>query len=272
MKITNYHIFYRYAKPEILDWAEKVRSKLKQLESTEKDPELVVILGGDGAILEAARTFTSSILLGLNFGTKGFLTSARDEKEYHQAIEQILSGEFNISERKMIDVAVQRDGQTVFQACGLNEAVISSPVGVVKLAVAIDDSHYQNVNGTGVMVSTATGSTAYNLSAHGPIVLPDLPAMILTELLDHDIPTPSLVLPSPKTVEVTVEEFRDSGRLQIAKTGEPADVVVDVDGANLCALKVGDAVSVTESDRTTKLVELEAGHFLKTIRDRFSFN
>lgn len=271
MKTKSYHIFYRYEKPEILEWAEKIRQKLSAFEQTDHDPELVIVLGGDGGILEAARKYTSSFIVGFNFGTKGFLASAHNEKEYEAAIAKILSGDFQVSERKMIDVSASREGQEFFRECALNDGVVNSLVGVVELNVSIDGEPYQIVRGSGVMVATATGSTAYNLSAHGPIVVPELPAMIVTELLDHDVPTPSVVVPSKSTIGIKVVKFRQTDRLKLSKTNEPADVVLDIDGAHLVALQPGDEITVTESDRTTKLLEFEDNYFLKNIQRLFTF-
>ena len=122
------------------------------------------------------------------------------------------------------------------------------------------------------MVATATGSTAYNLSAHGPIVMPDIKCMVLTEIMDHNIPTPSIVIKRDREVEIKVLEFRRRGLLKIAKSGEPADVLITADGGErLTALQKGDLIKIQRSPGLIKFAELERAYFFKSLREKFGF-
>lgn len=258
-------------------WEARIRGflakKYPRVRVVQQKPRILIVLGGDGAILEAARKYQngSPLILGLNLGRVGFLASCRDSRKFLASIELVLAGRHRVAKRMMLASRVVRRGKTVFSASSLNDIAIQNPLGIVELAASIEGHTLQYVRGTGLLVATATGSTAYNLSAHGPIVMPDIKCFIITELLDHNIPTPSIVIKRDKEIAIKILDFRTRGLLSIAKTGEPADVLLVSDSDVVYALKKGDTVIVSPSPRLVKFAEIEKGYFFKSLQEKFAF-
>ena len=265
------HIYHRYKTDEIAKTVSEVTEQLEgNVEFVEENPELVVVIGGDGAMMEAARMFQTcgAEILGINRGTVGFLASVDRDQDHKKAIEKTLSGDYKVIERTLIESSVTRGSEKVFEAVALNDIVITSPLNVVELDLSVDTKPYLTMRGTGVLVSTPTGATAYNLSAHGPILMPDVSALIVTELLDHNIPTPSLVINDSQVVEVSVKEFRRHEQLQL-NGGEPADVVVIADGQDVFALQPMDTITVKKSEHCSRFIEFEDYDFFGHLREKF---
>lgn len=258
-------------------WEARIRKflakKYPAVRVVEKKPRVLIVLGGDGAILEAARKYQNGgpVIFGLNLGRVGFLASCRDPKKFLTSIALVLAGKHRVAKRMMLASRVVRRGKTVFSAVSLNDIAIQNPLGIVELAASIEGHTLQYVRGTGLLVATATGSTAYNLSAHGPIVMPDIKCFIITELLDHNIPTPSIVIKRNKEIAIKILDFRTRGLLSVAKTGEPADVLLVSDSDVVCPLKKGDTVIVSRSPRLVKFAEIEKGYFFKSLQEKFAF-
>lgn len=271
------HVFYRLDNTDAVSWAKKIRAWLLKREARIVDPgkkaDIVIALGGDGAILEAARTYCAdgTIIIGLNLGTVGFLASVREQKDFMKALAKFDKGDSWLSQRMMLKTEVLRKNRIVYEAEALNEASIRHLLGIVELDVLIDGHPIQFVRGHGILVSTATGSTAYNLSAHGPIVAPDIQCMILTELLDHNIPTPSIVVRPNHAVELRIKSFREHKLLASLGSKESLDVLLSTDGDNIFALKVGDVIRVSAAPHLISFVELEKNYFFKSIQEKFLF-
>ncbi|MDO8600041.1 MAG: NAD(+)/NADH kinase [bacterium] len=279
MKKRNMTIGF-FARPDNIKarlWEAKIRrflaKKYSWVRIVEKKPRVLIVLGGDGTILEAARKYQNGgpVILGLNLGRVGFLASCRNPKKFLGSIDAVLKGKHRIAKRMMLASHVIRRGKTIFSASSLNDVAIQNPLGIVELEVSIEGHAFQYVRGTGLLVSTATGSTAYNLSAHGPIVMPDIKCFIITELLDHNIPTPSIVVKRNREIVLKILDFRTRGLLSITKTGERADVLLVSDSDLVCALKKGDTVIVSRSPRLVKFAEIEKGYFFKSLQEKFAF-
>lgn len=274
--IKTYKFFLREDNKRSFVWKEKISLWIKnnflKLKISEKNPNVIIALGGDGTILEATRTHqkSESIIFGLNLGHVGFLASVREEKDFFVGLKKLFSGKFEISERVMFGVDVIRKGKKVFSGDAINEVVIQNLLSVVDLMVSIDGHPIQFIRGTGVMVSTPTGSTAYNLSAHGPIVSPDIKCLIVTEILDHNIPTPSLVINPNKKILIKVLDFRKNNVLKLIN-GEWASVLLSVDGEKVFPLKVGDKIVTHSSNRVVKFAEIEKNYFMKSLQEKFAF-
>ncbi|HEY9585022.1 MAG TPA: NAD(+)/NADH kinase [Candidatus Paceibacterota bacterium] len=236
-------------------------------------PHFVVALGGDGTILEAARIYgkQGAVVVGLNLGHVGFLSSARHPREFIKTIDALATGAYTISKRMMVTGTVYRKNKLVYQADSLNEIVAQGLSGMIKLTVSIDGHPLQYIHGNGVMVATPTGSTAYNLSAHGPIVTPDIKCFIVTELLDHHIPTPSIVVRRTKTIRVDVTEIRAKGLLSMTATGEAVDAILTSDDMNLFPLHEGDRIEIGRSKRLIQFAEFTSDYFYKSLEEKFAF-
>lgn len=268
------HIFFRYETDEIAKTVAKIKNWAKgKVELVDENPELVIAIGGDGAMMEAARKFQTcgAEILGINRGTVGFLASVDRKQDLEEALNRVFEGDYTVIERSLLDASVERKDEKIYQTVALNDVVISSPLSVVALKIAIDGKPYLTMRGTGVLVSTPTGSTAYNLSAHGPILTPKVHAMVVTELLDHSVPTPSLIVAEDQKVTVVVDEFRNHGQLKLS-SGEPADVVLDADGSDLLSLQKNDQITISKSGQCTRFIEFEQYDFFSHLREKFEIS
>ncbi len=237
------------------------------------NPDLLIALGGDGTILEAARKSykNKTIILGMNLGEVGFTASVREPKNFLKALNLFLAGQGRVIERIMLSATVKRGGKQIAKTLSLNDLAIQNLLGVVPLEVSVEGYGLQNIKGTGLLISTPTGSTAYNLSAHGPIVAPELDCVILTELLDHNMPTPSIVIKPSELITVNVKDFRQYGKLKMEGTDQKVDVVLVGDGEIVLALAPGDAIEVCRAKEKVKFVELEPHYFFKSLHEKFMF-
>ena len=298
-QITTFHIFYHPQNTRAVFWAAKINGFIKkqfpELKADPKKPDVVIVLGGDGTILEAARKFheLGSIMFGLNLGNVGFLASVREEKDFLKALGNFLKGKFGIIERMMLSAQVVRRGpdvkniedprfsnralreenrdKVVFTAEALNEIVVKNPLGMVELQAKVAGHPVQYIRGTGLLVSTATGSTAYNLSAHGPIVMPDIKCFVITELLDHSIPSPSMVVKYNSIVDIKVVSFKKRGIISLSKTNKKIDVLLIADGESVFPLEEKDEITIKSSPHLVKFAELEKNYFFKSLKEKFNF-
>jgi NAD+ kinase len=276
-QIKSYFIFYNHENQKAKIWAKKIASWInKNHANTKKDskkPNLLIILGGDGTILKGAREFErcSPKILALNLGRVGFLASVRDNDKFLKYIKKFFDNDYILEKRNVLEIKVLRNKKEICREIAINEVAIQNPLGMVELTVKIEGHPVQAIRGTGILVSTPTGSTAFNLSAHGPIVMPSLECVILTELLDHNLPTPSLVIPKSKKVFITINDFREHKLLSVSSTGEPADVLISADSKSPTPLKKNDVIVVDEHPHPIKLISFDEHYFLKSIQDKFSF-
>lgn len=271
-----YHVFF-HPNERALFWAAKIngfiKNKFPSCQKDEKKPEVVIVLGGDGTILEAGRKYheLGSIILGLNLGNIGFLASVRDEKDFLKSLDNFFKGKFGTIERMMLSAQVKRKNKIVFSTEALNEVVVKNPLGLVELEANVGGHPVQYIRGTGLLVATATGSTAYNLSAHGPIVMPDIKCLIITEILDHSIPSPSVVVKYNNPVSVKVVSYRKTGVISLSKNNQKVDVILVADGESIFPLEEKDEILITSSPHLIKFAELESNYFFKSLQEKFGF-
>ena len=276
-QIKTVSIFYHRGNLKAAKYEKKIASFIRKnypaIKLGSQSPEVVIALGGDGTILEAARKYHAhnSIIIGLNLGNVGFLASARDEKSFLPSLKNFFSGNYKILERMMISAEVVRKGKTILKTNALNEVVVKNLLGVVELEAKIEDHPIQYVRGTGIMIATATGSTAYNMSAHGPIVMPDIKCLIITEILDHNIPTPSVVVKYQNKISLKILDYRKRGYLSLTKTGRKIDVILISDGKTVFPLEMGDKIVIKSSPNLIRFAELEKHYFFKSLQEKFAF-
>lgn len=277
MTSKTFHIFYHSGNQRALPWAKKIRIFLKKYPAVIKEdtrkPEVVIALGGDGTILETARKYheIGSIILGLNLGHVGFLASVRNERDFFKAIKSFLNEKYGIIERMMLSAQVERRGRIVFSAEALNDIVIKNPLGIVELEARVAGHLVKHSRGTGILIATATGSTAYNLSAHGPIVMPDIKCIIITELLGHSIPSPSVVVKYSNPVSVSVVKYKKSGTISLSKSKKKTDVLLMADGDSIFPLEEKDKILIQSSPHLVKFAEFEKNYFFKSLKEKFGF-
>ena len=207
--------------------------------------DLMIVLGGDGTLLAVARAMDSRPvpILGVNLGTLGFLTEIAQE-ELFETLEEVLAGHYIVEPRMRLDVAVERAGEVVGSYLALNDAVLARTAlsRMVDLEAWADGAEVTTYYGDGLIIATPTGSSAYSLSAGGPLVLPGVEAIVLTPICPHTLTQRPLVLPHSCNVEIRVHNTR-GGEVQLT-----------VDGQVGCELCEGDRVRVQRSEHSARLL------------------
>jgi len=242
--------------PEAGQWTEAAGVPRRQL--AEK-AELVVVLGGDGTLLAVARAIGESPvpILGVNLGTMGFLAETA-RGELFPSLEEAIGGRFRTEARMRLDVLVDRAGTEVGHYLALNDAVIAntSLARIVDLAVQADGVEVTTYHADGLIVSTPTGSTAYSLSAGGPLVLPSHEAILLTPICPHALSQRPLVLPATCEVAVAIR-----GR-------QGSDIKLTVDGQVGCQLGEGDRVITRRSRHPVHLLVPPGRNRFEVMREK----
>ena len=221
--------------------------------------DLVICFGGDGTILHMAKMATRRDIpiLGINIGTMGFM--AELESTEMDKLRQLVTGEYTLDSRMMLDVTVTRDRSIIFHDISLNDVVITkgAVARIVHLSVHCDQIQAKEVSGDGVIVATPTGSTAYSLSAGGPLVEPEAHNILITPICAHDVGHRCIVA-SPNRV-VTVQMARNARR----------NAYLSVDGGKAIRLNMGDVATVCKSEKETKLVRLKNRSFYDVVNTKF---
>lgn len=219
----------------------------------------VICFGGDGTILHMAKAATrcSVPILGVNIGTMGFM--AELESSELAELERLASGDYQIDSRMMLDVTVLRDRDIIFHDICLNDAAITkgAVARIVHLKVECDGVQAMECGGDGVIVATPTGSTAYSLSAGGPIVEPEANGILITPVCAHDYGSRSIVT-SEKRV-VTVGLTHNARR----------NAFLSVDGGKATKINMGDVITIKKSAMTTKLIRLKERSFYDVVNSKF---
>ncbi|MBQ8910880.1 MAG: NAD(+)/NADH kinase [Oscillospiraceae bacterium] len=220
---------------------------------------MVICFGGDGTILHMAKAATRSgvPVLGVNIGTMGFM--AELEASELQELSRIATGDYRIDERMMLDVTVHRDRDIIFHDICLNDAAITkgAVARIVHLKVDCDGIQALECGGDGVIVATPTGSTAYSLSAGGPIVEPEANSILVTPVCAHDVASRCIVV-SEKRV-VTVGLTHNARR----------NAFLSVDGGKATKINMGDVITIRRSNLSTKLVRLKSRSFFDVVNMKF---
>lgn len=236
----------------------------KDLKFTRLDKELatasiVICFGGDGTILHMAKAATRHgiPILGVNIGTMGFM--AELESGELSQLARLADGDYKIDKRMMLDVTVHRDRDIIFHDICLNDAAITKGAiaRIVHLKVNCDGTQAMECGGDGVIISTPTGSTAYSLSAGGPIVEPDANSILITPICAHDVAARSMVVSEKR--EITVEMSPNARR----------NAFLSVDGGKALRMNVGDVATIRKSPLVTKLVRLKNRSFYDVINMKF---
>jgi NAD+ kinase len=227
-----------------------------------KKADLVIVFGGDGTILRVARELEGAAtpILGVNMGGLGFLTSVRAER-LGEAVREVLQGEYQISERQMLQAGLLRDGQRTETHHALNDVVISRGTisRVVRLHLSIDGEMLTEYVCDGMIFATATGSTAYSLSAGGPILVPTAQALILTPICPHALSNRSVIAGESSAI-----------RCQVASAA--GELLLTVDGQVQLRLLVGDEVEVRRSPRTVQLASPRGHTYFGILREKLKWS
>jgi NAD+ kinase len=220
--------------------------------------DLVIVLGGDGSLLGVARLAGAREVpvVGMHHGDFGFLTEP-DTGRVETTLGKLLAGDYRLMRRTMLSVQVLRRGAAVFRSQALNDAVVHQGrvSRMLALEVSVDDELLATYKGDGIVVATPTGSTAYSLAAGGPVVVPDMSAMLLTPISAHSLGVRPMVLPDSSTIRISVER-------------RSADAMLTLDGQEGFELAGGDGVEVTKSRHSAVIVKVAEQSFFETLRSK----
>ena len=223
--------------------------------------ECVIVLGGDGTILRVARFVCKHNIpiLGINMGNLGFMAEI-DKKNLESSIQKFMSGDYKIEKRSMIYASVERDGEIIGKCNALNDIVISCSryKRMIELDIYIDNIKVDNYWADGVIASTPTGSTAYSLSAGGPIVDPSLGVTVLTPICPHTLSTRSIIMPIEKQLKIQLK-----GK---AKRGS----ILTIDGQDGFDLQYGDIIKICESRYKISFIRIKNRSFYTVLKKKMS--
>lgn len=228
------------------------------------DVDCILVLGGDGTLLQAARdTLELDVpLLGVNLGTLGYLAEV-DISNLENALENLVNDEFEIEPRMMLRGDIRQLGKSASQTYALNDIVVSryGSLQVIHFHIYVNGQFLKGYSADGIIVSTPTGSTGYNMSAGGPIVEPKAKLMVITPICPHTLNTRSIVLSPEDIVEIEIGQ---------GKAGNIQEVEVNFDGNHSVKLSTGDRIKITKSEKETKIIKLNKVSFLEVLHKKMS--
>ena len=224
-------------------------------------PDVVIVLGGDGTLLSASRAFanTATPIISVNLGSLGFLTET-PLYDLHETLKAFFAGRAHIDQRAMMCVRLVREGHTIRQWETLNDAVVSKATiaRMADFAIEIDGQHVAKFRADGVIVSTPTGSTAYNLAANGPIMMATVDAMIVNPICPHLLTLRPIVVPGDVTVTIHIE-------------GVPNQTMLTADGQEAVDLNLGDTIHCCRSQYSVRLIRLRQNGLFNVLRSKLKW-
>ncbi len=223
-----------------------------------RNADFVVVLGGDGTILRVARraAIYNVPIQGINIGTLGYLADC-ERNDAKEAIKNVIDGKFKTEERMMLEASIERGCNGHDTNVALNEVYVTNSVfsRVIKLGLEINDDYINSYRADGIIVSTPTGSTAYNLSAGGPILKPDTDLMAITHVCPHSLTSRPFVVSGNDIVKIKVESSY-------------SNVVLNMDGQESIPLVNGDVVTIRKSRYVTKTIRTTQMSFYDILRNK----
>ncbi|MEO2239206.1 NAD(+)/NADH kinase [Dorea sp. YH-dor226] len=232
------------------------------MESVPDQIDCAIVIGGDGSLIEVARTLWEKDvpILGINMGTLGYLTEV-EVNHIEEDLNQMLAGDYVFEERMMLKGTLEDGTQDV----ALNDIVVSrkGELRIIHFKLFVNGELLNSYEADGVIISTPTGSTAYNLSAGGPVVEPTASLIVITPICSHALNTRSIVLSSEDEIMIEIGEGRNGSR---------EEVYVTFDGADRMIMETGAKIMVRRADARTKILKLNKVSFLETLRRKMKGN
>jgi len=220
--------------------------------------DLILVLGGDGTMIATARMISDHEVpvLGVNFGGLGYLAEFRIE-ELYSALESILSEEYRLDKRVMLHVDLQRGEDAVTRNRVLNDVVInkSALARIIEIEAYLNDQFVNSFRADGLIISTPTGSTAYNLSAGGPVIFPSMNAIVITPICPFTLSNRPIVVPDDAVIELRLKTDKE-------------EVALTLDGQVGFPLRVGDRVLIRKSRTTFNLIQPSNRNYFDVLRDK----
>lgn len=227
-----------------------------------KESDFVVVLGGDGTILDKApiAALFDTPLIGINLGTLGYLTDV-EKSEGKNALEKVFKGEYAIERRMMLELTLN-NSKDDSKHIALNDICIvrGAMSRMILTNININGQYIDNYKADGVIISSPSGSTAYNFSAGGPIVKPDLDVMLITPICPHKIYSRAAVVSGNDTVSIQLDDTSNE------------DVIISVDGKNIGGFKRNDVINISKSKYYTSIIRTNNLGFYDVLRNKFSIS
>ena len=221
--------------------------------------DFIIVLGGDGTLLDTGRKAAKfgTPLLGINMGTMGFLATA-DGSEAETAIEKVLNGEYKIEKRLMLESEIISDTDNPKQYIAVNDVCISRGVftKITEYNIYVNEEYLATFRADGIIISTPTGSTAYNLSAGGPVLKHDIACMVITPICPHSLHSRSIVVSADDTVRIE------------ASFGSNGDIIMSMDGQTSVILNNGDIINVRKSANSINIIKTNTRSFYEILRKK----
>ena len=234
------------------------------IEKQKSNADFVLVLGGDGTLLSVAREVagTGMPVLGINLGTLGFLAEVETNR-MEEAIERLMNGDYLTEERMMLDATVVHDGKETVLSSALNDVTLTrcGSLQMIRYSIYVNGKLLCNMGADGVIVSTPTGSTGYNMSVGGPIAEPGEKLMMLTPVCAHTLNSRSVILRSDDEVEIVIGTANDGRTLTVEAAS---------DGNEKILMSTGDSLRIRKSDKTTIIVKLDERSFLEALQRKMS--
>lgn len=227
-----------------------------------EDVDCMIVLGGDGTMLQAARDIKKKHipLIGVNLGTLGYMTEI-EPANLEIALEQLIEGDFEPESRMMLNGKVIYQENHSMEDWALNDIVISrsGSLRIIQFSIYVNGQYLNYYNADGVIVTTPTGSTGYNLSAGGPIVEPKARLIMLTPICPHTLNQRSIILSPEDVIEIVISGGRD---------GQEQNVEASFDGSHVVTLRTGDRMRIVKSEKTTEIIQLNKVSFLELLHKK----
>jgi NAD+ kinase len=227
-----------------------------------EDTECAIVLGGDGTIIQAANDLAGKgiPILGVNLGTLGFLAETEKHNVY-EALDSLFTDQCGMETRMMLHGSIFSGSKKVYEGIVLNDIVItrSGFSRIISVSIYVNDELVDRYRGDGVIISTPTGSTGYNLSSGGPVVKPDARVMIITPICPHTLNSRSIVVSSEDSVKIKIDE---------SKKTQEEEAIATFDGRMAILLQAEDIIDISKAYEETKLVKINHTSFFDILRTK----
>ncbi len=219
--------------------------------------DFMIVLGGDGTVLQAAREALQIPIIGVNLGTLGYMTEI-EPSGLEEALERLVAGDYMQESRMMLEGRVYLKAGGIREGWALNDIVLSrsGSLQIIKFNIYVNGQFLNHYNADGMIVTTPTGSTGYNLSAGGPLVEPGAELIMLTPICPHSLNQRSIILSSGDMIEIGIPQPRE---------GREQTVEVNFDGGEMVPLRTGDKICIRRSEKVTQFIRLNQVSFLEVL-------
>lgn len=232
-----------------------------------EDGDCMIVLGGDGTMLQAAwdRKKRNLPLIGVNLGTLGYMTEI-ELSALEESLDKLMEGQFEVESRMMLNGSIlscSRPEEKEAASWALNDIVISrcGSLQIIKFDIFVNGQFLNQYSADGVIITTPTGSTGYNLSAGGPIVEPKARLIMITPICPHTLNQRSIILSPEDVIEIVISEGRE---------GSEQVVEASFDGNRIVPMRTGDRIRITQSEKTTDIIQLNKVSFLEVLHKKMS--